>query len=132
MCVRLSFTINRSGFNHTQYCNTWYTRNANGNSGRGLLDRNKSEDFFFKHPQSSNESIKTKQGKKTTKRKGNRSQGNKKANSRKDLLIHVSLTLFVYATAIFFFLTVPCCSRYFTWASHHDQSFYSTLFTYPK
>ena len=36
------------------------------------------------------------------------------------------------ATAIFFFLTVLCWSRFFTWASHHDQSFYSTLFTYPK
>ena len=35
-------------------------------------------------------------------------------------------------TAFFFFSTVLCWSRFFTWASHHDQSFYSTLFTYPK
>ena len=35
-------------------------------------------------------------------------------------------------TAVFFVLAVLCWSRFFTRASHHDQSFYSTLFTYPK
>ena len=84
---------------------------ANDNSIRGLLDRNKSEE----HPQSSNESIETKTRQKTTKER--------ETDHKKPCL---------FIQRLFFFLTVPCCSRYFTWASHHDQSFYSTLFTYLK
>ena len=58
---------------------------ANGNSGRGLLDRNISEE----HPQSSNESIKTKTRQKNDKKKREQMERKQKSKcqNKKDLFI---------------------------------------------